>query len=134
MLVQVTKDPIGHKGARLTRQISLPGRYLVYVPEGCMTGISPQAARHRARPPEEDPQGGRARDAPASSCAPPPRAPREEELRADVERLTATWEDIKAKADSKSGKAKTAARPLLVHGEPDLTVRVIRDVFNEDFT
>ena len=62
VLVQVTKDPIGHKGARLTSQISLPGRYLVYVPDGNDDRHLPQAARHRARPPEEDPARGRARE------------------------------------------------------------------------
>ena len=76
ILVQVTKDPIGHKGARLTSQISLPGRFLVYVPDGTTSGISPQAARHRAHPPQDAAQGDRPRRARASSCAPPRRAPR----------------------------------------------------------
>ena len=65
VLVQVTKDPVGHKGARLTSQISLPGRFLVYVPGGSVTGISPQAAGHRAHPAQDDPQGGRCRRTPA---------------------------------------------------------------------
>ncbi|MDU0314459.1 Rne/Rng family ribonuclease [Phycicoccus sp. M110.8] len=130
VLVQVTKDPIGHKGARLTSQISLPGRYLVYVPEGSMTGISrklPDTERARLKgilkEVVPDSAGVIVRTAAEGAS--------EEELRADVERLTKTWEKIKAKADSK-GKAKGGA-PALVHGEPDLTVRVIRDVFNEDF-
>ncbi|WP_270889937.1 Rne/Rng family ribonuclease [Pedococcus sp. 5OH_020] len=131
VLVQVTKDPIGHKGARLTSQISLPGRYLVYVPEGSMTGISrklPDTERARLKSILKevvpDSAGVIVRTAAEGAS--------EEELRADVERLTATWEKIKAKAESKA-KAKGGA-PVLVHGEPDLTVRVIRDVFNEDFT
>ncbi|GAB3446806.1 hypothetical protein GCM10027517_29650 [Phycicoccus ginsengisoli] len=130
VLVQVTKDPIGHKGARLTSQISLPGRYLVYVPEGSMTGISrklPDTERARLKgilkEVVPDHAGVIVRTAAEGAS--------EEELRADVERLTKTWEKIRAKADSK-GKAKGGA-PALVHGEPDLTVRVIRDVFNEDF-
>ncbi|MDR6864415.1 Rne/Rng family ribonuclease [Phycicoccus sp. 3266] len=130
VLVQVTKDPIGHKGARLTSQISLPGRYLVYVPEGSMTGISrklPDTERARLKgilkEVVPDSAGVIVRTAAEGAS--------EEELRADVERLTKTWEKIRAKADSK-GKAKGGA-PALVHGEPDLTVRVIRDVFNEDF-
>ena len=127
VLVQVTKDPIGHKGARLTSQISLPGRYLVYVPDGNMTGISrklPDTERARLKKilreivPEN--AGVIVRTAAEGAS--------EEELRADVARLTATWEDIKAKASSSQTKA-----PALLHGEPDLTVRVIRDVFNEDF-
>ncbi|HEV7194560.1 MAG TPA: Rne/Rng family ribonuclease, partial [Pedococcus sp.] len=131
VLVQVTKDPIGHKGARLTSQISLPGRYLVYVPEGSMTGISrklPDTERGRLKgilkEVVPDSAGVIVRTAAEGAS--------EDELRADVERLTRTWEKIKAKADSKS-KAKGGS-PVLVHGEPDLTVRVIRDVFNEDFS
>ncbi len=126
VLVQVTKDPIGHKGARLTSQISLPGRYLVYVPGNSMTGISrklPDTERARLkkllREIVPDNAGVIVRTAAEGAS--------EAELRADVERLTSAWEDIQAKA--KSGHA-----PSLVHGEPDLTVRVIRDVFNEDFT
>jgi len=130
VLVQVTKDPIGHKGARLTSQISLPGRYLVFVPEGSMTGISrklPDTERSRLKGILKevlpDSAGVIVRTAAEGAS--------EEELRADVERLTRTWEKIQEKAESKA-KAKGGA-PVLVHGEPDLTVRVIRDVFNEDF-
>ncbi len=126
VLVQVTKDPIGHKGARLTSQVSLPGRYLVYVPNGNMTGISrklPDTERARLKKilrevvPEQ--AGVIVRTAAEGAS--------EAELRADVERLTRTWEAIQKKAAS--GQA-----PMLLHGEPDLTVRVVRDVFNEDFT
>ncbi len=131
VLVQVTKDPMGHKGARLTSQISLPGRYLVFVPEGSMTGISrklPDTERSRLKSILKevvpDSAGVIVRTAAEGAS--------EAELRADVERLTKTWDKIKAKAESK-GKTKGGA-PVLVHGEPDLTVRVIRDVFNEDFT
>ena len=134
VLVQVTKDPIGHKGARLTSQISLPGRYLVYVPEGNMTGISrklPDTERARLKQilKEVVPESAGVIVRTAAEGA------SEEELRADVERLTKMWERITSKAESKSGsKAKSGGAPALVHGEPDLTVRVIRDVFNEDFT
>ncbi|GAA1242883.1 Rne/Rng family ribonuclease [Oryzihumus leptocrescens] len=128
VLVQVTKDPIGHKGARLTSQISLPGRYLVYVPDGNMTGISrklPDTERARLkkilREVVPDNAGVIVRTAAEGAS--------EDELRADVARLTAAWEDIQAKAKARSNNA-----PALLHGEPDLTVRVIRDVFNEDFT
>jgi len=125
VLVQVTKDPIGHKGARLTSQISLPGRYLVYVPDGNMMGISrklPDTERARLkkilREVVPDNAGVIVRTAAEGAS--------EEELRADVTRLTVAWEEIKA-------KSKSANAPALLHGEPDLTVRVIRDVFNEDF-
>jgi ribonuclease E len=126
VLVQVTKDPIGHKGARLTSQVSLPGRYLVYVPEGSMTGISrklPDTERARLKTilkkivPED--AGVIVRTAAEGAS--------EDELRRDVERLQAQWEDIQRKA--KSGNA-----PTLLYGEPDMTVRVVRDIFNEDFS
>ena len=125
VLVQVTKDPIGHKGARLTSQVSLPGRYLVYVPDGNMMGISrklPDTERARLKKilREVVPENAGVIVRTAAEGA------SEEELRADVTRLTAAWHDIQA-------KSKSANAPALLHGEPDLTVRVIRDVFNEDF-
>jgi ribonuclease E len=126
VLVQVTKDPIGHKGARLTSQVSLPGRYLVYVPEGSMTGISrklPDTERARLKTilkkivPED--AGVIVRTAAEGAS--------EDELRRDVERLQAQWEEIQK-------KAKTGNAPTLLYGEPDMTVRVVRDIFNEDFS
>ncbi|MFF8279287.1 ribonuclease E/G, partial [Streptomyces lateritius] len=129
VLVQVTKDPIGHKGARLTSQVSLPGRYLVYVPEGSMTGISrklPDTERARLKTilkkivPED--AGVIVRTAAEGAS--------EDELRRDVERLQAQWEDIQKKA--KNGGGSNA--PALLYGEPDMTVRVVRDIFNEDFS
>jgi len=125
LMVQVTKDPLGHKGARLTAQVSLPGRYLVYVPDGSMTGISrklPDTERSRLKSvlkrivPED--AGVIVRTAAEGAS--------EEELQRDVDRLAAQWLEISTKAES-------ASAPALLHEEPDLTVRVIRDVFNEDF-
>ncbi|WP_265447388.1 Rne/Rng family ribonuclease [Flexivirga meconopsidis] len=126
VLVQVTKDPIGHKGARLTSQVSLPGRFLVYVPGNSMTGISrklPDTERARLKKilKEVVPADAGVIVRTAAEGA------SEADLRADVERLQAQWEQIQA-------DAKTAGAPSLLHGEPDLTVRVIRDVFNEDFS
>ena len=127
VLVQVTKDPIGQKGARLTSQISLPGRYLVYVPGGAMSGISrrlPDQERSRLKSilknliPEE--AGVIVRTASEGAS--------EEELERDVIRLKAQWEDIEEKAENPS-----TSSPSLLYSEPDLTVRVIRDIFNEDF-
>ncbi|WP_246365019.1 Rne/Rng family ribonuclease [Nonomuraea rhodomycinica] len=126
VLVQVTKDPIGHKGARLTSQISLPGRYLVYVPDGSMTGISrklPDKERTRLKSilkkvmPEN--AGVIVRTAAEGAS--------EDELARDVARLSAQWENIQK-------KAKSASPPELLSAEPDLTIRVVRDVFNEDFS
>ncbi|HEX6917751.1 MAG TPA: Rne/Rng family ribonuclease, partial [Phycicoccus sp.] len=134
VLVQVTKDPIGHKGARLTSQISLPGRYLVYVPEGQMTGISrklpdTERARLKAILKEVVPDSAGVIVRTAAEGA------SEEELRADVDRLTKQWERIRSKADSAGAKKSgNGGAPVLLHGEPDLTIRVIRDVFTEDFT
>jgi ribonuclease E len=126
IVVQVTKDPIGHKGARLTSQVSLPGRYLVYVPGSGMTGISrklPDTERSRLKQilkkvmPEN--AGVIVRTAAEGAS--------EEELSHDVSRLSAQWEAIEA-------RTKTASAPELLYSEPDLTIRVVRDIFNEDFS
>jgi ribonuclease E len=127
VLVQVTKDPIGQKGARLTSQISLPGRHVVFVPGGGMSGISkrlPEEERARLKSilknliPEES--GVIVRTA-AEGVS-------EEDLTNDVARLKAQWEDIYAKSQNPNFHAPTA-----LYQEPDLAVRVIRDIFNEDF-
>lgn len=133
VLVQVTKDPIGHKGARLTSQISLPGRYLVYVPDSGMTGISrklPDTERARLkrilRDVVPETAGVIVRTAAEGAS--------EAELRADVERLTWAWEQIRSQAETAGSARKgKGGPPVLLHGEADLTVRVIRDIFNEDF-
>jgi len=125
VLVQVTKDPVGHKGARLTSQISLPGRYLVYVPGGGMNGISrklPDTERTRLKAilktlvPES--AGVIVRTAAEGAT--------EEQLTRDVERLQAQWEALQKASQSEKA-------PALLHSEPDLLVKIIRDVFNEDF-
>ena len=125
VLVQVTKDPVGQKGARLTSQVSLPGRFLVYVPGGNMSGISrklPEGERQRLKQilkhalPED--AGVIVRTAAEGAS--------EEQLIHDVERLKAQWESINEKVAN--GKA-----PMPLHSEPDLLVKIIRDVFNEDF-
>ncbi|MGV8977346.1 MAG: Rne/Rng family ribonuclease [Cellulomonas sp.] len=125
VLVQVTKDPIGHKGARLTSQVTLAGRYLVYVPGGGMTGISrklPDTERNRLkkllRELVPDSAGVIVRTAAEGAS--------EEELRADIARLQAQWEAIEK-------KSKSASAPALLQGEPDLAIRVVRDIFNDDF-
>ncbi len=126
VLVQVTKDPVGHKGARLTSQISLPGRYLVYVPGGAMNGISrklPDTERARLKRilkevlPESS--GVIVRTAAEGAT--------EDQLTRDVQRLTSQWEHI-------STQLETVQAPALLHAEPDLLVKIVRDVFNEDFS
>jgi ribonuclease E len=125
VLVQVTKDPVGHKGARLTSQVSLPGRYLVYVPNGSMNGISrklPDTERARLKRilkevlPESS--GVIVRTAAEGAT--------EEQLTVDVNRLTSQWTEI-------SHYAESAQAPALLHSEPDLLIKIVRDVFNEDF-
>jgi ribonuclease E len=125
VLVQVTKDPVGHKGARLTSQVSLPGRYLVYVPNGSMNGISrklPDTERARLKKilKEVLPENAAVIVRTAAEGA------TEEQLTLDVSRLTAQWAEI-------SAALETVQAPALLHSEPDLLVKIVRDVFNEDF-
>jgi len=131
VLVQVTKDPIGHKGARLTTQISLAGRFLVYVPSGGAAGISrklPDVERKRLKDmlkeivPSE--AGVIIRTASEGVS--------QEALERDVRRLQAQWEVVKGKAEA-TGPNKPKA-PVLLYEEPDLLIKVVRDQFNEDFS
>lgn len=125
VLVQVTKDPVGHKGARLTSQVSLPGRYLVYVPGGSMNGISrklPDTERARLKKILKevlpDDAGVIVRTAAEGAT--------EEQLTLDVQRLTSQWAEIERAVE-------TQQAPALLHSEPDLLLKIVRDVFNEDF-
>lgn len=125
VLVQVTKDPVGAKGARLTSHISIPGRYIVYSPGGQLSGISrklPDAERNRLKALLDDIIGDEASVIVRTAAE----GASEEELVHDANRLKAQWEVIQKKA-----KAKKA--PQLLYSEPDLTVRIIRDLFTEDF-
>ena len=125
VLVQVTKDPVGHKGARLTSQVSLPGRYLVYVPNGSMNGISrklPDTERARLKKILKevlpDDAGVIVRTAAEGAT--------EQQLTLDVQRLTSQWAEI-------DHAVETQQAPALLHSEPDLLIKIVRDVFNEDF-
>jgi ribonuclease E len=125
VLVQVTKDPIGHKGARLSSHIALSGRHLVYVPNGNASGISrklPDNERKRLRDVLKKlvPDGAGVIVRTAAEGA------SEDELARDVKRLQAQWDDIQARAAE--GHA-----PAALSEEPDLVIRVVRDLFNEDF-
>lgn len=125
ILVQVTKDPVGHKGARLTSQISLPGRFLVFVPGGAMNGISrklPDTERARLKKilKEVLPSGAGVIVRTAAEGA------SEEQLTHDVERLQRQWESIQKRVEK-------GGAPVLLHSEPDMLIKIVRDVFNEDF-
>ncbi|GGM28434.1 ribonuclease E/G [Dactylosporangium sucinum] len=125
VLVQVTKDPIGTKGARLTSHIALSGRHLVYVPNGNASGISRKLSdveRKRLRDVLKNlvPDGAGVIVRTAAEGA------SEDDLARDVKRLQAQWEAIQEKSGSSSA-------PALLYEEPELVVRVVRDLFNEDF-
>ncbi|WP_372451317.1 Rne/Rng family ribonuclease [Mycolicibacter acidiphilus] len=131
VVVQVSKDPIGHKGARLTTQVSLAGRYLVYVPGASSTGISrklPDTERQRLKEilREVVPSDAGVIIRTASEGV------KEEDIRADVARLQQRWTEIEATAAETKGKASGAA--VALYEEPDVLVKVIRDLFNEDFS
>nr|WP_240680320.1 Rne/Rng family ribonuclease [Alloscardovia theropitheci] len=128
VLVQVTKDPIGHKGARLTSQVTLAGRFLVLVPSGGMTGVSrklPERERARLKSivskvaPEE--MGVIIRTAAEGAS--------EEAIIKDLEHLKNQWTHISAQLE----EYKNSKKPHLLQGEPDVVIRVIRDIFNDDF-
>jgi ribonuclease E len=130
VVVQVSKDPVGHKGARLTTQVSLAGRYLVYVPGASSTGISrklPDTERQRLKEilREVVPSDAGVIIRTASEGV------KEEDIRADVNRLQERWAQIEAKAAEIKEKAAGAA--VALYEEPDVLVKVIRDLFNEDF-
>lgn len=131
VVVQVSKDPIGHKGARLTTQVSLAGRYLVYVPGASSTGISrklPDTERQRLKEilREVVPADAGVIIRTASEGV------KEGDIRSDVERLQERWNQIEATAAETKGKAAGAA--VALYEEPDVLVKVIRDLFNEDFS
>ena len=125
VLVQVSKDPVGAKGARLTAHVSIPGRYVVYSPSGQLSGISrklPEGERNRLKGILEELVGDTASVIVRTAAE----GASEEELVRDVTRLKATWEVIEKKV--KAGKS-----PEQLYAEPDLTVRIVRDLFTEDF-
>ncbi len=125
VLVQVSKDPVGAKGARLTSHLSIPGRYIVYSPGGHLSGISrklPENERKRLKSILDeliDPQASVIVRTAAEGAS-------EEELIRDVNRLKAQWEVLEK-------KSHTTSAPQLLYAEPDLTVRIVRDLFTEDF-
>ncbi|HXO45940.1 MAG TPA: ribonuclease E/G, partial [Mycobacterium sp.] len=130
VVVQVSKDPVGHKGARLTTQVSLAGRYLVYVPGASSTGISrklPDTERQRLKEilREVVPSDAGVIIRTASEGV------KEDDIRADVNRLQERWTEIAERA--RETKEKAAGAAVALYEEPDVLVKVIRDLFNEDF-
>lgn len=131
VVVQVSKDPVGHKGARLTTQVSLAGRYLVYVPGASSTGISrklPDTERQRLKEILRDvvPDDAGVIIRTASEGV------KEEDIRGDVERLQERWNKVAEEAERIKGNKAGAA--VALYEEPDVLVKVIRDLFNEDFS
>jgi len=125
ILCQVTKNPIGTKGARLTQEVSLPGRFVVLIPNSTTYGISKRLAdeeRKRLRRILDEVKpanhGLIVRTAAEGATA--------EELRRDVRRLLRQWESIES-------VAKRSKSPALLYREPDLAVRVIREEFNRNY-
>ena len=125
VLVQVTKDPMGSKGARLSTEVSLAGRYLVLVPKGSGYGISRRL---------DDQERGRLREI-ARRLRPEgfglivrtaAEGVEEGELERDLGRLTRLWQEIANRADKGSA-------PLEIYVEPDLVIRVVRDLFSKDY-
>jgi ribonuclease E len=125
IICQVTKNPIGHKGARLTQEVSLPGRFVVLIPNSKTYGISKRLTDNvrkrlrgildRVKP---DEHGLIVRTAAETAT--------EEELRADMTILLDQWNEIAA-------KAAKIQKPTLLYREPELAVRVIREEFNADY-
>lgn len=125
ILVQIVKDPMGTKGARLTTQLSIPGRFLVYVPDGDGVGVSrrlPDDERQRLR------QLCREMDVKGAGLIVRTAAENvtKKELQGDVRFLEKMWQIVK-------GREKTATAPTLLYSEMDVSLKVIRDLFNDTY-
>jgi ribonuclease G len=128
IIVQIAKEPLGKKGARITSHVALPGRFLVYMPTLDHTGVSRKIAsaeersrlRHLVNDAKGSSGGGFIVRTAASAAAP-------EEVRADVEFLTRTWAEIKSRADQRKA-------PALLHRDLNLVERILRDYLTPDFT
>ena len=127
IIVQIAKEPLGKKGARITSHIALPGRFLVYMPTLDHTGVSRKIAsaeersrlRHLVNDAKGTAGGGFIVRTAASSAAP-------EEVRADVEFLTRTWAEIKARSEQRKA-------PSILHRDLNLVERILRDYITPDF-
>jgi Rne/Rng family ribonuclease len=127
IIVQIAKEPLGKKGARITSHIALPGRYLVYMPTLDHTGVSRKIAsaeerarlRHLVNDAKGTAGGGFIVRTAAASAAP-------EEVRADVEFLTRTWTEIKTRSEQRKA-------PSILHRDLNLVERILRDYITADF-
>jgi Rne/Rng family ribonuclease len=127
IIVQIAKEPLGKKGARITSHVALPGRFLVYMPTLDHTGVSRKIAsaeerarlRHLVTDAKGTSGGGFIVRTAAASAAP-------EEVRADVEFLTRTWSEIKARSEQRKA-------PSLLHRDLNLVERILRDYITPDF-
>jgi ribonuclease G len=128
VIIQITKEPLGKKGARITSHVALPGRFLVYMPTLDHVGISRKIGtvetRGRLRRLVEEfrlghPGGFIVRTAAGGAG--------EDDIRADAEYLTRTWQEIRAKSDQRRA-------PTLLHRDLNLVERLLRDCLNRDFT
>jgi Rne/Rng family ribonuclease len=127
IIVQIAKEPLGKKGARITSHIALPGRYLVYMPTLDHTGVSRKIAsaeerarlRHLVNDAKGTAGGGFIVRTAAASAAP-------EEVRADVEFLTRTWTEIKMRSEQRKA-------PSILHRDLNLVERILRDYITADF-
>jgi len=126
VLVQVTKDPVGAKGARLTSHISVPGRFVVYSPGGHLSGISRKLADSERKRLKKIVENNIPSDA-SVIVRTAAEGATEEDLVRDINRLKVQWEVIERKVSSSKA-------PLMLYTEPDLTVRIIRDLFTADFS
>jgi ribonuclease G len=128
IIVQIAKEPLGKKGARITSHVALPGRYLVYMPTLDHSGVSRKIAsaedrarlRHLVNEAKGSAGGGFIVRTAAATAAP-------EEVRADAEFLTRTWSEIKSRSEQRKA-------PSLLHRDLNLVERILRDYMSSDFT
>jgi len=128
IIVQIAKEPLGKKGARITSHVALPGRFLVYMPTLDHTGVSRKIAsaedrarlRHLVTEAKGAAGGGFIVRTAAASASP-------DEVRADVQFLTQTWADIKGRSDQRKA-------PSLLHRDLNLVERILRDYLSSDYT
>ncbi len=128
IIVQIAKEPLGKKGARITSHVALPGRFLVYMPTLDHTGVSRKISsaedrarlRHLVNEAKGSSGGGFIVRTAAASASP-------DEVRTDVEFLTRTWAEIKARSEQRKA-------PSHVHRDLNLVERILRDYITPDFS
>ena len=124
LMVQISKGPIGTKGPRVTTYVSLPGRYLVFMPNVEHIGVSRRIARDEERARLKDIMKRVRNPGCGYIVRTVSEGVKEEELRSDVDFLHVLWQDIKTKRDQ-------LAAPALLHTDLSLSFRVVRDLFGK---